>query len=1194
MTDEILQAAAIDEEHLMILRQLGITSFLCVPLLVAGEPMGVISLVSADPARRYGEADFALVQELAARSALAIENARLYQETRELADWLGTTLRSIGDAVIVTDEGAKVKFLNGEAASLTGWTEQEAAGRHLADVFRIVNESTGEPVENPAEKALASGKVVGLANHTDLIAKDGRRISIDDSAAPIFNVQGKVTGVVLVFRNVSAQRIAERDRAERGKLAAFSAAVHEALSQADSMDEMLAHCVELVVKHLEATFARIWTLDSAEDMLVLRASAGLYTHLNGAHGRIPVGSFKIGMIAGNREPHLTNAVIGDPRVPEQEWAKREGLVSFAGYPLLVDDELVGVIGMFSRHALSDLTLQALQTVTHATALGIQRKRAQEALRVQSEWFSVTLGSIGDAVVTVDIHAKVTFLNPVAENLTGWTSADANGQPMDRVLRLFSEATGKPAANPIERALKEGVIVGLANHTKLIARDGREIPVEDSAAPIRDTKGGIIGAVMVFHDVAERRGKEIALEQSEQRFRLLGEVVPQLLWTTDANGKKEYLNERWKEFTGIPHNDWSWEDVVHPADFHTTMNAWKHALGAESYFETEFRMRRHDGQFRWFVSRGVPLRDPEGRVVRWYGSCTDIHQQRATTEALREESIITEQLHEVAKALATELDLSKVVKFITDAGTRITRAQFGAFFYNMTDERGESLMLYTLSGVPRAAFEKFPMPRATQLFGPTFRGEGVIRADDIRKDPRFGQNPPFNGMPKGHLPVVSYLSVPVRSRSGDVIGGLFFGHADTGVFTERDEKIIVGVAAQAAAAMDTARLYQGEQQARSLAEQASKAKDEFLAALSHELRTPLTPVLAILSSLRDEKAIPEALAEDLETVRRNVELEARLIDDLLDLTRISSGKLELQCKKIPLGRVIDDAINTCLGDMKIRGIRLVRELRDTGHVVSVDPARATQILWNLLKNAVKFTPENGTITVRSSVTDAGMVIDVQDTGRGIEPDRFERIFDAFEQGDRTITRQFGGLGLGLAISKAIAEAHRGTLTATSEGVGHGATFSLSLPLAGCQSGGDETAAPASTPALPPVATRPLRILLVEDHADTAAILARLLRRMGHDVLHASTIEEAFHIARREKRDAGIDLVMSDLGLPDGSGLDLMRELSTEHGLRGIALSGFGMESDLEQSRAAGFSKHLIKPVDIGLLKTTILEVTEGWR
>ncbi len=710
----------------------------------------------------------------------------------------------------------------------------------------------------------------------------------------------------------------------------------------------------------------------------------------------------------------------------------------------------------------------------------QRIATEAELREQSEWFRVTLGSIGDAVVTVDNDCHVTFLNPVAEELTGWTTPEAVGRSINEVLRLIDETTRQEAKNPVSAALEDGRTEELANHTILVRRDGREIPVEDSAAPIRNPAGKIIGAVMVFHDVTERRQKE---------------------------------------------------------------------------------------------------------------------------QALKEEYAITERLYEIASSISTELDLEKVVQTITDAGTRVTRAQFGAFFYNVLDEKGGAYMLYALSGVPRSAFDKFPMPRATAMFGPTFRGEGVIRLDDVRKDPRFGKNAPFHGMPKGHLPVVSYLAVPVISRSGAVLGGLFFGHEDAAVFTLRDEKIILGIAAQAASAMDVARLYQAEQQARASAEHANQSKDLFLAALSHELRTPLTPVLAILSSLREDVAISGPLAEDLETVRRNVELEARLIDDLLDLTRITRGKLELHCEPVRLHRMIEDAINACRPDLEAKHLELVRDFADEKISLLADSARVTQILWNLLKNAIKFTPNGGTVTVRSRIheaeADGTVSIEIVDTGIGIAPAHIDRVFDAFEQGDRQITRQFGGIGLGLAISKAIAESHRGSLTAASPGPDCGSTFTLTLPFDGCDE--EEGAVPGTTRATlinpvpsptPAGIARPQRILLVEDHADTAAILIRLLRRMGHDVIHADTVEAALKIAEREMPMTPFNFVMSDLGLPDGSGLDLMRQLSSAYGLRGIALSGFGMDSDLEQSTAAGFSRHLVKPIDIATLRATIAEMTSG--
>ncbi len=283
VTDDILRAAAQDDEHLRILRELGLTSYLCVPLLANGRSVGVITLISADPARRYGERDLAFAQELAARSALAIENARLYRESRESAEWLSTTLRSIGDAVVVTDEKGAVKFPESGGRGAHRLDAGGRTGRPLAEVFRIVSEAPANRSRARWTRRSPPAEVVGLANHTELIAKDGRRIAIDDSAAPIFDLQGKISGVVLVFRDVTTQRQAERDRAERARLAAFSAAVHQALSQAESMPTRCCGIARswwwsISTPRLRASGRS----NAAENVLELRASSGLYTHLDGA------------------------------------------------------------------------------------------------------------------------------------------------------------------------------------------------------------------------------------------------------------------------------------------------------------------------------------------------------------------------------------------------------------------------------------------------------------------------------------------------------------------------------------------------------------------------------------------------------------------------------------------------------------------------------------------------------------------------------------------------------------------------------------------------------------------------------------------------------------------------------------------------------------------------------------------------
>ena len=478
-----------------------------------------------------------LVEEAAARR-VAEENARLIQEQRER---LHVTLASIGDAVISTDAEGRVDFLNPVAQELVGWKTEEATSRTLEDVFRIVNEDTRQPVENPALRALKDGVIVGLANHTVLIAKDGQERPIDDSAAPIRDAGGGVVGSVLVFRDISERKRSEAALKEQVRLLTLNAAVGTALVRADQLRPMLQRCAEALVEHLHGAFARIWTLNPQGDVLELQASAGLYTHLDGPHSRVPVGKYKIGLIAQERQPHLTNTVVGDPRVSDQEWAQREGMVAFAGYPLIVEDRLVGVMAMFARHPLTESTLDAMASVANEIGLGVERKQAQERLWEQREWLRVTLASIGDAVIATDTEGRVTFLNGVAQELTGWTQADAAGQALETVFHILHEQTRQPVENPVEKVLREGVVVGLGNHTVLVARDGSERPIDDSAAPIRDTTGEMIGVVLIFRDVTEQRLADRELRASEARKSAILETALDCVITMDHEGKVVEFN-----------------------------------------------------------------------------------------------------------------------------------------------------------------------------------------------------------------------------------------------------------------------------------------------------------------------------------------------------------------------------------------------------------------------------------------------------------------------------------------------------------------------------------------------------------------------------------------------------------------------------------------------------------------------------
>ncbi len=364
-----------------------------------------------------------------------------------------------------------------------------------------------------------------------------------------------------------------------------------------------------------------------------------------------------------------------------------------------------------------------------------------------------------------------------------------------------------------------------------------------------------------------------------------------------------------------------------------------------------------------------------------------------------------------------------------------------------------------------------------------------------------------------------------------------------------------------------------------AEAANNAKDRFLAVLSHELRTPLAPVLATATLLLADPHLSPDLRESLEIIRRNVELEARLIDDLLDLTRVAKGKMPLTFSNVDAHVSIQHTIEICRSDIHRKRLELVTELFAERHFVQADSARLQQVFWNLVKNAVKFTPEAGRITIRSADDQERIRIDVSDTGMGIEPENLESIFNAFEQTGDTVTRHFGGLGLGLAISKALAEGQGGKLAAHSDGKGKGATFTIHLPSV------PETK-PSARQTPPPARDRSqrLRILLVEDHRDTAVVMSRLLRGLGHEVMTAPSVATSLQIAGEHV----LDLVISDLGLPDGSGLDLMKQLRERHSLPVIAVSGYGMEDDLRQTQEAGFIAHLTKPVNFSQVEAVLLQ------
>ncbi len=1100
-----------------------------------------------------------LLQEEAARR-VAEEASREIEEQRER---LRTTLASIGDAVIATDAEGRITTLNAVAEALTGWASGEAAGQPLDAVFRIVNERTRQPVESPVTRAMREGRIVGLANHTVLIAKDGTERPIDDSAAPIRCKVGEVVGCVLVFRDVTERREAERrlhrseeryralvtatslmvwttdpdglvvedsptwraftgqsfgqwrgrgwldalhpdDReraaaawgravggrtayaveyrvrrhdgeyrwtavrgvpvlnddggvrewvgtntditdlkraeeaaAERSRITALRADVSNALAAAQPMREALQGCCEALVAHLGVAFARIWTHDEADGVLILQASAGQYTHLDGPHSRVKVGEFKIGRIAASRQPHLTNDVPHDPEVGDRAWAGREGMVAFAGYPLLVEDRVVGVVAMFARRPLTDAILSDLAPLTDQIAQHVHRKRAEAALR-----------------------------------------------------------------------------------------------------------------------------------ESELRYRLVGQAANDAIWDWDLVTNRVSWNDGLRARFGYtpeqvgPDATW-WYEAIHPDERERVVHEIHAAIdGGEELWQDEYRFRRADGSYAEVFDRGRVVREA-GRPVRMVGSMLDLTARKRAERTAR-------FLAEASAALADLTDYESTLQKVASLAVP-TFADWCAV--DMLDEAGERRRV----AVTHADPSKVRLAKEVEERYPS-RPDAPHGIDRVLRtgEPELAEDIPDSLLAavahdEEHLRTLrelglrSYVCVPIKSL-GRTLGGITFASDQPGRrYDASDLRVAQDLASRAAVAIQNASLY------RALKE-ADRRKDEFLATLAHELRNPLAPIRNALQimKLSGER---EAGEQARSLMERQLGQLVRLVDDLMDVSRISRNKLELRRERVELARVVESAVETSRPLVDQQGHRLTVTLPPEPVYLDADLTRLAQVFMNLLNNSAKYTEPGGRIWLTAERQGSDVVVSVRDTGMGIPKDKLPGVFELFSQVEGTMFRSQGGLGIGLSLVKRLVEMHGGSITAHSEGPGRGSTFTVRLPvlseaLRPHQEGERrEEAAP----------TTALRILIVDDNRDSADSLGMMLRLLGNDIQTAYDGVEAVAVAEASRPH----VVLLDIGLPRQNGYEACRRIREHPWGRGmvlIALTGWGQESDVRRSHEAGFDHHMVKPVD----------------
>lgn len=884
-------------------------------------------------------------------------------------EWLKSPLTSVADAVITTDTEERVTSLNPVAELLTGWSQAEAVGVALKDVFRIVNIETRTTVESPTVRALRDGVNVELPQHTLLIAKDGKEYSIgpiDHSATPIRNVVGELAGVVLIFRDVS-----ELKRQER--------AVHTAL-----------HFAENIISTLREPF------------LVLDKDLQIRTANRAFHDRFQV-----------------------------ETKGVEGRSIF---------ELGG-----------------------------------------GQW---------------DITEMRVLLNEV---LTGH-------QPV----LDYEEEIDFPKIGKRTLLLNARRFGSVENHPDLI--------------------------LLAMEDITERKRTEVALQQMQQRQKFILDSTPQKLATTRPDGSVDYFSPQWMEYTGLTFEqlkDFGWKQIIHPDDLDDHVREWLYATQAGQVYEHESRFRRADGEYRWHISRGVPMRNEAGRIAMWMGANTDIHDIKMIELALMDSEIRYRRLFETAKDGILILDTMSGK--ITDANPFMSELLGYSHEHFLSKEMWE-IGLFSDKSANEAAVR-------------TLQDEGYIRYE--------------------HLPLETSQGLQVEV---EVVANAYLVD---------DHKVIQ------CNIRDITERSQLEKQMLEQAEALAglhRRKDEFLAMLSHELRNPLAPIANAVQLLSLQKHEDPLQYRARTIIERQVGHLTRLIDDLLEVSRITTGKIHLQLDRIDLNRTV------------ALGIEATRPLMDRSHHalqasllsqpvwVYGDSARLEQVVVNLLTNAAKYTADGGTISIALAREDEEAVLRVRDTGVGIAAELLPHIFELFTQSERSLDRSQGGLGIGLSLVQRLVIKHGGRVEVTST-LGLGSEFVVYLPMM--------TAHAASPKSLESIsagdAGAGLRVLVVDDNMDAAQSLGMLLEETGHDVQLAYDGPTALQSALAYRPN----VVLLDIGLPGLDGYEVARKIRGDATLKDIvlvAITGYGQATDIQRSSEVGFDYHLVKPANFMKIREILATIS----
>jgi len=812
----------------------------------------------------------------------------------------------------------------------------------------------------------------------------------------------------------------------------------------------------------------------------------------------------------------------------------------------------------------------------------ERKQAEEQLHERDELMRYIIQHDPNAIAVFDNQLRYIFVSDRFLHDYNVKEQDVIGKPH---YLIFPEMPEK------WKAVHQRCLAGAVERNEddsFVRLDGSITYVRWECRPWYRANGKIGGMIAYTEVTTERKLAEQKLQRSEADLGRAQAMAHLGSWSWDIVSDQVSWSDEMFRIYGVDPAAFtpsmaSVMPLIHPDDLWKRDRALQEIIAGRSPESYDYRIIRPDGRERVIEVKGIQLElDPEGRTQRMFGVVQDITERKRDVDELHRLNRLYAVLSQVNQAVVhggSQQELLEQICKIT-----IEYGKFKMAWVGKINNETYQVIPIAEAGDAGGYLDHISVyaddrPEGRGPIGTSIREERTYVSNDFHHDPAT--------LPWREAAVRvgfrAIISLPLRNE-GKVYGAFAVYAGELDYFHDKEVKLLEEVASDVSFALDhlnqEMRRQQDEvalRQAKEEAEAANRAKDQFIAVLSHELRTPITPVLTAIILLQSREEMSDEIRAEMEIIRRNVELEAKLIDDLLDVTRISRGIIELHREEVDVHACLLKTLEICRSEIVEKGIEVVMNLRAKEFHVLADSARLQQVFWNLLKNAVKFTPTEGLISIGTTHTGKRLKIEIADTGIGIEPEILPRIFNAFEQGEQTRIRRFGGLGLGLSIAKAVVELHNGSLTAYSEGQNRGSVFTVELETITSTSGAVPSGKPPSAPK-----AGPCKILLVEDHADTLRILCRLLEKWGYRVECSDSVAQALDLAARES----FDILISDLGLPDGSGLDIMRQTKERYGLRGIALSGFGTDDDLRRSREAGFEEHLTKPVGIEGLRAAL--------